>query len=307
MGARGIGHIAELCAMARPTIGVVTTVEMVHTELFGDLGAVAGGQGRADRGAARRAARRCSTPTTRWWRPWPSGPRRTCCATAWVDAEVRAAGHRDRRRAAAVVPAAHPVGRRRRALVGPRDRTTWRTRWRRPRWRWWSASTSRRWPPGSAEATMSPWRMDLRRTASGAVVLNDAYNAGPASMEAALRALAHLDARRRIAVLGRMAELGAHGGRARAHRRAGRRARRADHRRRRARLRRTGGAGHRGGTPALGALGADDAVLVKGSRVAGLEQLAQALLGFLSLGRDRGGRRRRSTPPRPRHRTARPR
>ena len=41
MGARGIGHIAELCAVARPTIGVVTTVELVHTELFGDLAAVA--------------------------------------------------------------------------------------------------------------------------------------------------------------------------------------------------------------------------------------------------------------------------
>ncbi len=31
MGARGHGHIAELCAVAAPTIGVVTTVEMVHT------------------------------------------------------------------------------------------------------------------------------------------------------------------------------------------------------------------------------------------------------------------------------------
>jgi UDP-N-acetylmuramoyl-tripeptide--D-alanyl-D-alanine ligase len=39
-------------------------------------------------------------------------------------------------------------------------------------------------------------------------VLNDAYNAGPASMAAALRSLATLPASRRLAVLGVMAELG---------------------------------------------------------------------------------------------------
>ena len=29
MGARGRGHIAELCAVARPTVGIVTTVARV--------------------------------------------------------------------------------------------------------------------------------------------------------------------------------------------------------------------------------------------------------------------------------------
>ncbi len=53
MGARGTGHIAELCAVARPTIGVVTAVELVHTELFGDLAVGGRRQGRADRGAPR--------------------------------------------------------------------------------------------------------------------------------------------------------------------------------------------------------------------------------------------------------------
>ncbi len=36
MGARGAGHIAFLCDMARPTVGVVTTVQAVHTEVMGD-------------------------------------------------------------------------------------------------------------------------------------------------------------------------------------------------------------------------------------------------------------------------------
>src|SRR5205807_1911517 len=37
MGARGLGHIAALSAIARPTIGIVTAVGHVHTELFGTI------------------------------------------------------------------------------------------------------------------------------------------------------------------------------------------------------------------------------------------------------------------------------
>ena len=50
--------------------------------------------------------------------------------------------------------------------------------------------------------------MELSTTPNGVVVLNDSYNANPTSMSAALRSLAALDARRRFAVLGTMAELG---------------------------------------------------------------------------------------------------
>jgi UDP-N-acetylmuramoyl-tripeptide--D-alanyl-D-alanine ligase len=57
-------------------------------------------------------------------------------------------------------------------------------------------------------ATVSHWRMEFHTAPSGAVVVNDAYNANPASMAAALRAIAALPARRRVAVLGAMAELG---------------------------------------------------------------------------------------------------
>jgi UDP-N-acetylmuramoyl-tripeptide--D-alanyl-D-alanine ligase len=50
--------------------------------------------------------------------------------------------------------------------------------------------------------------MEVERRADGVVVVNDAYNANPESMLAALAALAGLPATRRIAVLGGMAELG---------------------------------------------------------------------------------------------------
>lgn len=68
-----------------------------------------------------------------------------------------------------------------------------------------------------AQATSrSPWRMELHELANGAAVINDAYNANPDSMAAALGALAAIGERRRarvpgaraIAVLGDMLELG---------------------------------------------------------------------------------------------------
>jgi len=110
-------------------------------------------------------------------------------------------------------------------------------------------------------------------------VLNDAYNANPTSMVAALRSLASLEARRRVAVLGRMAELGAD---------------EADEHRRVAKVAADLGievvvvgtdlygvgalAGIDDAVAALADLGPGDAVLVKASRSAGLERLAAVLV-----------------------------
>ena len=62
---------------------------------------------------------------------------------------------------------------------------------------------------GLAEAELSPWRMEVTLAPSGVVVINDAYNANPESMTAALDALVLVPGEgRRGAVLGMMAELG---------------------------------------------------------------------------------------------------
>jgi UDP-N-acetylmuramoyl-tripeptide--D-alanyl-D-alanine ligase len=59
--------------------------------------------------------------------------------------------------------------------------------------------------------SLSRWRMELTEVPGGPVVVNDAYNANPASMRAALDALAGIGAHRSgrtVAVLGEMKELG---------------------------------------------------------------------------------------------------
>jgi UDP-N-acetylmuramoyl-tripeptide--D-alanyl-D-alanine ligase len=64
----------------------------------------------------------------------------------------------------------------------------------------------------SAARPVSRWRMEVTDRADGVTVINDAYNANPESMRAALKALASVArgsrARRTWAVLGEMAELG---------------------------------------------------------------------------------------------------
>jgi UDP-N-acetylmuramoyl-tripeptide--D-alanyl-D-alanine ligase len=132
---------------------------------------------------------------------------------------------------------------------------------------------------GLRRAGLSPWGMELHHTAGGALVLNDAYNANPASVAAALRAVVSLPATRRVAVLGGMAELGARS--------------EAEHRAVAELAARLGvelipvGTDAYGVPPvggiddalkALGPLRAGDAVLVKGSRVVGLERLAARLV-----------------------------
>ena len=124
-------------------------------------------------------------------------------------------------------------------------------------------------------------RMNVRRAGSGAVVLDDSYNANPTSMRAALDALVALPATRRIAVVGVMAEI------ADAER---------EHRQVAAYAAERGvvvmpvGTDLYGISPvvdadsvaealaaAFGSLAAGDAVLVKGSRVAGLDRVAAVL------------------------------
>ena len=62
----------------------------------------------------------------------------------------------------------------------------------------------------STAVARSRWRMEVHRRADGVTVINDAYNANPESVRAAVAALRHLaQDGRAFAILGHMAELGA--------------------------------------------------------------------------------------------------
>lgn len=61
---------------------------------------------------------------------------------------------------------------------------------------------------GLSEAVPVEWRMSQELSRSGVLVLNDAYNANPLSMKAALLTLTELPGKRKVAVLGTMSELG---------------------------------------------------------------------------------------------------
>ena len=123
------------------------------------------------------------------------------------------------------------------------------------------------------------------------MLVNDAYNANPASMESALAALVErAGGARTVAVLGHMAELGPDAPRWHAEVGDGLRAprRRRRDRRRRARGLCDGRRGRASGTPrptsrprpscCRRVLQPGDFVLLKGSRSAGIERLAEVAL-----------------------------
>ena len=276
MGARGAGHISLLCEMASPTIGVVTTVEGVHTEVMGGLEQIARAKGELveavpehgtvvlNADVALVAAMRSRTSAT----VLTFGDEGEVRAERIeVDAELRPSfllrspwGSGQVRLS---VRGVHNVGN---ALAAASVGLS-------------EGLSVEEVAEGLGRSSQSPWRMDLRRAPSGAIVLNDAYNAGPASTAAALRSLASLEARRHVAVLGLMAELGEDAPQ--------------EHRRIAQLAAELGveliavGTELYGTAPvpdadaareALTDLGEGDAVLVKGSRVAGLEVVAEALL-----------------------------
>src|SRR5581483_2617955 len=296
MGARGIGHIATLCAVARPAIGVITNIGMAHAEFFGSREEVARGKGEL-------------------LEALPAAGHAVLCADDDMTPGLRA------RTAAAVLTAGFGPG----ADVRVRDLRV--DEELRPAFRLdtpWGPAEVAPLPvrgahqagnaalavavagvagvaldaavAGLAAAVGSPWRMELGRSPAGVAVLNDAYNANPTSMAAALDALASLGgAGRRFAVLGPMAELGPHS--AAEHERLAKLVAAAE-----VQLLVTVGAPDLArhaldaGTEAVAVDGAEaavaalaprlrrgDAVLVKASRVSGLERVARALLELAEL------------------------
>jgi UDP-N-acetylmuramoyl-tripeptide--D-alanyl-D-alanine ligase len=179
---RGFGQIAQLCEIARPEIGVVTNVGPAHLELVGSLEGVLRAKGELvaalpPGGAAivpqEFPVERDDVEIVRLSEPEVvfEGGRSRVGGVSFNFASRHQAAN-----AAAALAALDVLG--------------------LPR-------------PDRIDVDFSRWRGEEVPLPGGGLLINDAYNANPISMRAALAYLAErAGARRRVAILGDMAELG---------------------------------------------------------------------------------------------------
>ncbi len=207
VGARGTGHITAMASVLRPQVAVVTNVGAAHLEMFSDIAGVARAKVElvqaldADGVAVLNAddplvAGMVSAAPGRVVLYGTGDDADFRATDATIDALARPSFTVRGVRVSVPLPGLHNVGNALAALA--------------------VADTCGVDLAAAAEAlagaTVSQWRMELVDTASGITVLNDAYNANPSSMAAAITTLSTMATTgRRWAVLGHMAELGAGG------------------------------------------------------------------------------------------------
>ncbi len=209
MGARGIGHIAYLCEIAPPDVAAVINVGTAHVGEFGSQAAIAQAKGEivealrpegtavvnADDALTAVMGERTSARLLTFgsdgdvsWRGLALDELERPTfeigyADRWRPVRLGQAGRHQVANAAAAAAMALAVG------VG--------------------VDVIAHALTGSVPA--SRWRMELHERPDGLVVVNDAYNANPASMTAAIHTVARIGAARdgrSVAVLGAMLELG---------------------------------------------------------------------------------------------------
>jgi UDP-N-acetylmuramoyl-tripeptide--D-alanyl-D-alanine ligase len=286
IGMRGLGQIEQACAFVRPHIGLITSVGPVHLELLGTVERVAqakaevllglelGGVGIVPAGEP--LLEPFIPPGLDLHRFGPGGssslvsfePAGEVSQAVFeiegerIELELALNARHQAENTLAALVAYHALGL---PLEGAQE--------------------------GARTIRLSRWRGEETALPAGGLLINDSYNANPTSLAAALEHQAQLAAgRRRVAVLGTMAELGAES--ERYHREIGRQASKlgvaavlAVGKEARAYLELADGVPEREWAPdaekavelALEMIRPTDCVLVKGSRVVGLELVAKAL------------------------------
>jgi UDP-N-acetylmuramoyl-tripeptide--D-alanyl-D-alanine ligase len=208
MGSRGVGHIARLCRVARPRIGVVLNVGSAHLGEFGSPEGIAQAKGELVEALPDDGTAVLNADDGRVVGMAPRTRARVVTTGQRDDADVRATGVTldDAARARFTLVAAgeeHAVALQ---VVGVHQVANALSAA--------GAALAAGMTPADVAAALSAagprsrWRMEVERRPDGVTIVNDAYNANPESMRAALAALAGLTGTRRIAVLGPMAELG---------------------------------------------------------------------------------------------------
>jgi UDP-N-acetylmuramoyl-tripeptide--D-alanyl-D-alanine ligase len=205
MGMRGLGQITELCEIARPDVAVVTAVGPVHLELLGTVERVAQAKAEIVQALPPGGVAVAPTPSpelepflarddVELLRFGPGGDASVVSFEAGADYAEVAFDLRGRRLELRFnFTARHQADNAAAALLAydalglPLDRAR----------------------EGAERIAFSRWRGEETALPGEGLLINDAYNANPVSMEAALEHLsARANGRRRVAVLGDMAELG---------------------------------------------------------------------------------------------------
>lgn len=214
MGARGIGHIRYLADLTPPKIGLVLNVGTAHIGEFGGREQIAQAKGElvealpedgaailnADDPLVRAMAARTKAKVLFFGEADEAGVRaenvrltdsgqpafRLRTPSGASDVTMRLYGEHHVSNALAAAAVAHELG------MSAEEIAT----------------------ALSEAGSLSRWRMEVTERPDGVTIVNDAYNANPESMRAALRALAAMGRGRRTwAVLGKMAEARGRGAR----------------------------------------------------------------------------------------------
>ncbi|MGW0284927.1 UDP-N-acetylmuramoyl-tripeptide--D-alanyl-D-alanine ligase [Streptomyces sp. NPDC003236] len=209
MGARGIGHIRYLAGLTPPRIGLVLNVGTAHIGEFGGREQIAQAKGElvealpedgaailnADDPLVRAMASRTKAKVVLFGESAEADVRaenvrltdsgqpafRLHTPSGASDVTMRLYGEHHVSNALAAAAVAHELG----------------------------MSAAEIATALSEAGSLSRWRMEVTERPDGVTIVNDAYNANPESVRAALRALAAMGKGRRTwAVLGKMAELG---------------------------------------------------------------------------------------------------
>jgi UDP-N-acetylmuramoyl-tripeptide--D-alanyl-D-alanine ligase len=207
MGMRGLGEIASLCQIAAPTLGVITNIGHTHQELLGTQDNIALAKGELLE----------SLPADGWAvlnadDPWQVFLGQRCGVRAFyyglqsATADIYATDLRSESNGSRFkvhlpqtagevwlpVPGQHNVTNALAALGAG----------------WLLGMQLEEMTEGLAKAQLSAMRLSINPGIEATTIINDAYNANPDSMLAALNVLSDTAGSRRIAVLGEMYELG---------------------------------------------------------------------------------------------------
>jgi UDP-N-acetylmuramoyl-tripeptide--D-alanyl-D-alanine ligase len=209
MGAREIGHIKMLCDIVRPDIAMVLNVGLAHVGIFGGPDAVAVAKSEIVQALPATGVAILNADDQRTRAMTTATSARVVLFGEAPDADVRATDVQidELARARFVLTAGAESAPVKLKVFGEHQVSNALAAA--------AAARAAGVPVGeiaaglSAAKGASPMRMDVSTTTDGVVLIDDAYNANPSSMRAALKALIAMgQGRRTFAVLGEMRELG---------------------------------------------------------------------------------------------------